>query len=857
MQRNNILYSLIIPHFNVPELLKRCLQTVPVRDDLQVLVVDDHSAKESIDILRQMEKDFPHVQFYYSRQNGGGGRARNIGVEKADGKYLLFADADDMFSRDFKGILDDYSKTDADIVFFNVETRIQETLEKAETPHFLTRCIEQSKTDREEALLKLRYLFGEPWCKIVKKEIVEKNQIRFDELPVHNDTHFSYLAGHYSTRALVDERIGYIYYVRSGSVSKNRSMTRNFVKIKVFGASCLFFCENGIPVYEDRHWRALYNILNAKSKEDYKKAMAMFRSIGYSKDDVRRGYAEAVIRMGFFSPLKSALLAPDFRMKCCCVNSWIKNILSENRKKAVATWLSVMLLLFLPFNGYSQEKTVVPSVYEKDFELEIFSLPNTKVNASTGEVSHADNYASTDYLSVENIGRITFELPFSATAGIAFYDSNKKIISNAAAFSVKGGRYEGSVPEGAVYVRLSRRTDSERSKTVVMHETNPATEAVVLTDYDADARMKVRRYRVFSNQEYSYNSDSGKQYYWAAMPNHQMLNDGTIVAVTELFGEKRYLAIKRSTDGGRTWSGDIKLEGKMLDNGLITDNASGGNPVLLYDRKENTLFLFYQPRSYRKSTDGGLTWGEKTSVAHLFEKEYKGKRFYAAPCNGIQLTNGILAIVYRIEKIEDGYDRVCVLFSRDGGDTWEITPSTPIVDKNGEALYADETALVEYEDNRIMLNARGFSEISLGKQVNRRVFVQSNQGSANARLWTVKSWELEPESDLKLIDPVCQGSMIKAELFGKRFGIFTNLYSNTAVRENLLVRVSSDFMHWSQCCFITLPGEKVHGYSSMCCINGRLSLMTEDDKGIFYLPFGYELTDKVMRTYAENKIAYQ
>ena len=295
----------------------------------------------------------------------------------------------------------------------------------------------------------------------------------------------------------------------------------------------------------------------------------------------------------------------------------------------------------------------------------------------------------------------------------------------------------------------------------------------------------------------------------------------------------------------------------MLDDGLITDNASGGNPVLLYDRKRNSLFLFYQPRSYRKSTDGGLTWGEKMSVAHLFEKEYQGKNYYAAPCNGIQLTNGILAIAYRIEKIEEGYDRVCVLFSRDGGETWEITPSTPIVDKNGETLYADETALVEYEKNRIMLNARGFSEIVFGRQVNRRVFVQSNKGSTNANRWNVKGWEIEPESDLKLIDPVCQGSMIKAELFGKRFGIFANLYSNTAVRENLLVRVSSDFKHWSQCCFITLPGEKVHGYSSLCCINGILSLMSEDNKGIFYLPFGYELTDKVMRTYAENKIAYQ
>lgn len=36
-------YSIIIPHYGIPELLGRCLRSIPERDDIQVIVVDDNS----------------------------------------------------------------------------------------------------------------------------------------------------------------------------------------------------------------------------------------------------------------------------------------------------------------------------------------------------------------------------------------------------------------------------------------------------------------------------------------------------------------------------------------------------------------------------------------------------------------------------------------------------------------------------------------------------------------------------------------------------------------------------------------------------------------------------------------------
>lgn len=90
-------YTVIIPHYNIPDLLRRCLKSIPCREDVQVVVVDDRSSDENLIILKEMERDFSNVQFIYLEKNQGGGNARNVGLQYAIGTYVFFADADDFF----------------------------------------------------------------------------------------------------------------------------------------------------------------------------------------------------------------------------------------------------------------------------------------------------------------------------------------------------------------------------------------------------------------------------------------------------------------------------------------------------------------------------------------------------------------------------------------------------------------------------------------------------------------------------------------------------------------------------------------------------------------------------------------
>lgn len=513
----------------------------------------------------------------------------------------------------------------------------------------------------------------------------------------------------------------------------------------------------------------------------------------------------------------------------------------------------------------NQYRYIIPNGIARTIEKSSFVV-NGGINVSTGDNTGQTNYISTDYIKVDGVSYIEYRLPYSAGCGVAFFDKNRNIIPSYGCCSKEGGALRLTIPSDCSYIRFSTRTDTPDTYS------DPILHLGILTDIDAiigqfsnvatntgDIRTPNERKVVFSNKEYSVPYGYAR----CIMPNHQVLNDGTIVAVTELFDDAgRYgLAIKRSLDQGNTWSGDIKFGNTTLNNGLIdkSECAGGGNPVLLYDRINDVLFLFYQPKSYRISKDHGKTWGEKKSLSYLYADQ-KGMGVYASPCNGIQLQNGVLAILYRVTNVSSknpyGTDCVGIVYSRDFGDTWLEGPLTPTKDKWGNSLMCDESALAEFEPNRVMINARGSSELIWASQSNRRVLIQTNKGKSSRKRWLVEGWELESSSDLKLIDPVCQGSFIKANLYGKTFGLFLNCNS-VKDRKDLLLRVSSDFRHWSPCLYITSPEEKTQGYSSMCCINNELSVMSSYEGGVFFLPFSYEMLDKVMRVYGQNKIAYQ
>jgi glycosyltransferase involved in cell wall biosynthesis len=95
------LVSIIIPTRNRVRQLDRALQSC-VRQShkkFEVLIIDDGS--DSTDYIEAMRRQYPKcVSFFALKENKGGSHARNVGIDKATGEYVLFLDSDDELDPD-------------------------------------------------------------------------------------------------------------------------------------------------------------------------------------------------------------------------------------------------------------------------------------------------------------------------------------------------------------------------------------------------------------------------------------------------------------------------------------------------------------------------------------------------------------------------------------------------------------------------------------------------------------------------------------------------------------------------------------------------------------------------------------
>lgn len=215
MQKKSIAYSIIIPHKNIPVLLRRCLNSIPRREDVQVIVVDDNS-----DSGKQPEKySFDNQMSYevvYTKESKGAGYARNIGMQHAIGKWLLFADADDYYNEGLLEALDAYDNSDADIIYYCVSILNNQQGEKNRNDIIYSFL---NGTDNEMER-RLRLGWWEPWNKMFLRSYIQSYGFQFEEIPVGNDAMFVVQAGYCARRIEASMHSLYTYTeYRHGSLS--------------------------------------------------------------------------------------------------------------------------------------------------------------------------------------------------------------------------------------------------------------------------------------------------------------------------------------------------------------------------------------------------------------------------------------------------------------------------------------------------------------------------------------------------------------------------------------------------------------------------------------------------------------
>lgn len=213
---SEINYSIIIPHKNISDLLQRCLNSIPKREDIQIIVVDDNSDPDKVDFEHFPGVGEKCVEVYFTKEGKGAGYARNVGLKHAKGKWLLFADADDFYNDCFLSIIDKYKDSISDIIYFAVNSVYSDSLEPAERGDLNNKLLRKAVNSNDLNILRFHKVA--PWAKMIKTCIVKKNQIYFEEVLVANDVRFSVYTGYYAKSISVDFSQIYCLTVRKGSL---------------------------------------------------------------------------------------------------------------------------------------------------------------------------------------------------------------------------------------------------------------------------------------------------------------------------------------------------------------------------------------------------------------------------------------------------------------------------------------------------------------------------------------------------------------------------------------------------------------------------------------------------------------
>ncbi len=275
--------SVVIPVYNCEEYLDSCIeslmkQTMP-RNDFQIVYVNDGSSDNGGEICRLHSEKYPNV-IYFEKENGGVSSARNKGMELAEGKYIVFLDADDTLSKETLQTLYDFFEEhhdETDLVTYKIVPYWEE---KKFALHPRYKILNESGiydlTDETNCYI------AQTTMNICVKNRRENNVLFDTALKFHEDQKFCYEILKEKMAIGYCSDIEYLYLRRPGSATTSRSYAYYIFEDTMAMWEELFGEYKGfVPPYlqalylNDISWKSVQDILLPYhySEEEFNKAV--------------------------------------------------------------------------------------------------------------------------------------------------------------------------------------------------------------------------------------------------------------------------------------------------------------------------------------------------------------------------------------------------------------------------------------------------------------------------------------------------------------------------------------------------------------------------------------------------------
>ena len=258
--------SVIVPIYNVKKYIKKCLDSLVIQNfsNMEIILVNDGSTDNSLEIISEYKEKYPDLIKIYNKDNGGAASARNFGIKKALGNYIIFVDSDDWVSSNLVSKLYNKAKnTSSDIVVCGAYSVTDNIENEIDTFHNYSNNMSKN------------YMLNcsGPCWQIIKKNLIVDNNLYFLEHHFYEDIAII------PSLCLFAKKIEYLpmnlyyYLIRSGSTMNQQKYSKSLEDIfdSMENLSNIFVSKNCYQeYYNEIEYLYIEHLLHAASLRFFK-----------------------------------------------------------------------------------------------------------------------------------------------------------------------------------------------------------------------------------------------------------------------------------------------------------------------------------------------------------------------------------------------------------------------------------------------------------------------------------------------------------------------------------------------------------------------------------------------------------
>lgn len=293
--------SVIVPIYKVEKYVEACIKSLLNQSyrDFELILVDDGSPDDSMNKVESVLATGTDVPVVIIRKsNGGVSSARNVGIDKASGEYVIMIDSDDVISSDFLQEFVDLISKHPSKNIYSASYYVCYDKEYGEFGN-------QSLVNKVLAWNNAQIAFYDRTIKfllptlLIKKDFLDSNNIRFDEkVRYSEDVQFIWRCLAYNRENVIhSERIVYHYILHDGSTMTASDLNKiktslNGVK-RLYIETCDLYCEE---IKDSLVARLYFSILHGASRMLDKKSFKQLYDDAGCKPYIKMQASEGMIK---------------------------------------------------------------------------------------------------------------------------------------------------------------------------------------------------------------------------------------------------------------------------------------------------------------------------------------------------------------------------------------------------------------------------------------------------------------------------------------------------------------------------------------------------------------------------------